>query len=62
MLNVERKFEYSFGPASRRFMMRQLNGMELSEPGIPPLPPEVAMTSYDPLVLLDHQILNMCER
>lgn len=54
---------FSYGAASRRFMMRTCNGgMDMCEPGIPPLPPEVAMSSYDPLVLLDHQILDMCER
>lgn len=43
-------------------MMRTCNGLELRDQ-IPPLPPEVTMpASFDPMVLLDHQLLNMRDR
>lgn len=54
-------FIHSFSAASRRFMMRTCNGLELRDQ-IPPLPPEVALAAFDPGVLLDHHILNICER
>lgn len=52
----------SFSEASRRFMLRTCNGgLELRDQ-IPPLPPEVALSNFDPNMLLNHHILNICER
>lgn len=51
----------SFSEASRRFMMRTCNGLGLRD-HIPPLPPEVAFSNFDSSLLLDHHILNICER
>lgn len=42
-------------------MLRTCNGLELRDQ-IPPLPPEVALGSFDPNILLDHHILNIYER
>lgn len=52
---------FSFSEASRRFMMRTCNGLELRDQ-IPPLPPEVALSNFDSSLLLDHHIMNVCER
>lgn len=53
---------FSFSDASRRFMMRTCNGFEARDQ-IPPLPPEVAFaSSFDSNLLLDHHIMNVCER
>lgn len=51
----------SFSEASRRFMMRTCNGLELRDQ-IPPLPPEIALSNLDSSLLLDHHIMNICER
>lgn len=53
--------DISFSEASRRFMMRTCNGLELRDQ-IPPLPPEIALSNFDSSLLLDHHILNVCER
>ncbi|XP_031627542.1 acetylcholine receptor subunit alpha-like isoform X2 [Contarinia nasturtii] len=50
-----------FSEASRRFMMRTCNGLELRDQ-IPPLPPEIALSNFDSSLLLDHHIMNVCER
>nr|QEM43364.1 nicotinic acetylcholine receptor alpha 3 subunit [Bradysia odoriphaga] len=50
-----------FSAASRRFMLRtNCNALELRDQ-IPPLPPEVALAAFDSSVL-DHHIMNLCER
>lgn len=67
ILSVHMKFlvysfyKLRFSAASRRFMLRtNCNALELRDQ-IPPLPPEVALAAFDPSVL-DHHIMNLCER
>lgn len=50
----------SYSAASRRFMVRTCNGMELRDQ-IPPLPPP-ALSNFDPQLLLDHHLLHSSER
>lgn len=60
-MQTNKRTPISFSEASRRFMMRTCNGLELRDQ-IPPLPPEIALSNFDPSLLLDHHIMNVCER
>ncbi|CAD7091651.1 unnamed protein product [Hermetia illucens] len=46
--------------SSRRLMVRTCNGLELRDQ-IPPLPPPVAFSKFDPNLLLDHNIVESSE-
>jgi hypothetical protein len=52
-------FSLSFfsSAASRRFMMHACNG-----DGIPPLPPNIALSSFDPGFLMDHNLIDPNDR
>ena len=42
-----------YSAASRRFMLRSGTGLELRHDNIPPLPPPVSLSNFDPSLLLD---------
>lgn len=48
---------HTFSAASRRFMLRSCNGLDLRD-HIPPLPPNVGLANFDPSLLLDHHLLD----
>ncbi|XP_055713962.1 acetylcholine receptor subunit alpha-like [Phlebotomus papatasi] len=50
-------YPYDHRLHSHRYMVRTCNGLELRDP-IPPLPPSVALTNFDPSLLLDHHLLD----
>ncbi|XP_059618999.1 acetylcholine receptor subunit alpha-like [Phlebotomus argentipes] len=50
-------YDHRMHASSHRYMVRTCNGLELRDP-IPPLPPSVALTTFDPSLLLDHHLLD----
>uniref|UniRef100_A0A336M209 CSON010718 protein n=2 Tax=Culicoides sonorensis TaxID=179676 RepID=A0A336M209_CULSO len=50
-----------YSNASRRFMVRTVRAMELRD-HIPPLPPPPSLGNFEPSLLLDHHIVDSCDR
>ncbi|XP_055682663.1 acetylcholine receptor subunit alpha-like [Lutzomyia longipalpis] len=50
-------YDHRMHSSCNRYMVRTCNGLEFRDP-IPPLPPSVALTNFDPSLLLDHHLLD----